>query len=298
MARLRDRIRYQILRSRTASSALKNVRSGFAMEQLRKRRVMAERYTCDTTCQDLASALNADGYVILNKVLDPEALASLERAAAESLHASHAHAASAPEGTTSKAFWTRLLDNDLVDGRMPSKSAFTRFALQPGLISVLCRAFGTLPQLDYVLLTQSKSTGRELSQSQLWHRDHDDTRTIKVFTYLTDVSDEGDGPFTFVPGKESDRIGRTMRSHIDDAQLKGKLAGASEKAMIAPRLTTFAVETSRCLHMGSRIADGRHRLLYTATYTTFPKPFGSAVERFSLDGEETELERAILAPVS
>ena len=34
--------------------------------------------------------------------------------------------------------------------------------------------------------------------SQMWHRDCDNLRDIKLFTYLTDVKDENDGPFEFI----------------------------------------------------------------------------------------------------
>src|ERR1700704_6560114 len=75
---------------------------------------------------------------------------------------------------------------------------------------------------------------------------------VKMFVYLTDVESEADGPFTFLPGQVSDRFGFSLRSHRGDSEVVGKLSPNEPRAVIAPRLTAFMVETSRCLHMGSR----------------------------------------------
>ena len=63
--------------------------------------------------------------------------------------------------------------------------------------------------------------------------------------------------------------------------------------IIAPRLSAFAVETSRCLHMGSRVAQGHERLLFTATYTTAPRVFGSGNGFAPVDSSD-ELVHAVL----
>ncbi|NTV12180.1 MAG: hypothetical protein HGA47_15640, partial [Zoogloea sp.] len=171
-----------------------------------------------------------------------------------------------------------------------------RFALQPAVIGVLARALGELPQLDDVLLTLSRATGKAHSYSQLWHRDHDDVRTIKLFVYLSEVADPSDGPFTFLPGPVSDRFGFALRSHREDAAIFRR-AGADElKAMVAPRLSVFMVETSRCLHMGSRMAPGHERLLYTASFISVPRAYPEPPPRFRLAGGEDAVVRCVLAP--
>jgi hypothetical protein len=197
---------------------------------------------------------------------------------------------------TRKAFWTRLLDEDMRDGTLPTDNAFVHFALQPAVIAVLARTLGELPQLDYVLLALSRTEETKLAHSQLWHRDHDDVRTIKMFVYLTDVASAADGPFTFIAGPISDRFGFSLRSHRGDADILDKLEPDAAKAVVAPRLTTFLVETSRCLHMGSRTAPGHSRLLYTASYITIPRLYPEPPPRFRLVGGETEITRAVLSP--
>ncbi len=45
---------------------------------------------------------------------------------------------------------------------------------------------------------------RPRMQSQLWHRDYEDERLVKVFWYFTDV-DEGSGPFEYIPESQRGR---------------------------------------------------------------------------------------------
>ena len=124
------------------------------------------------------------------------------------------------------------------------------------------------------MLSYSRHTGEDLASSQLWHRDHDDVRVIKFYTYLTDVEEDGDGPFTFLPRQSTDRFGfPLLSSHFPDERVFDKVSRTEVKVMKAPRLASFMVDTSKCLHMGSRIAPGHGRLMYTATFVAFPRIF-------------------------
>ncbi|HEV2568126.1 hypothetical protein [Sphingomonas sp.] len=251
----------------------------------------------NSTAEELGRTLRRDGYAVLTDMVGQDLLIDLAAAAQSKLADRAAQVADGGRDFTAKAFWVRLLDSEMRDGRMPSDSIFVRFALQPALVQTLSEAMGGLPQLDYVLLTLSQHSAEPLAQSQLWHRDYDDPRTIKVFVYLTDVTSIEDGPFTFLPARATDRCGSSLRSHRSDADIFSHVAPEEKVEIIAPKLSVFAVETSRCLHMGSRLAPGHERLLYTATFTSFPK-LAPAPSQFALTGQETEIERAILVPES
>jgi hypothetical protein len=260
---------------------------------LRQRKMLARRLPPDPRLDALAQAFNRDGYVLLESVADPELLLQIARAGEEKMNRANVAAVSQLE--SHKTFWSRLLDDDMRDEALPIGSIFVRFALQPAVISVLARILGEIPRLDSVLLTYSRHTNAPLSYSQLWHRDHDDTRTIKLFVYLTDVDSIDDGPFSFLPAQASGRFTKfTRRSHkTDDAVFA--LAKPEEKVQVlAPRLSVFLVETSRCLHMGSRLAAGHTRLLYTACYFSAPRMYPAGKPRFILDQPVDEVEGLVL----
>lgn len=194
-----------------------------------------------------------------------------------------------------KSFWVSLLDEDLVNGAFATDHPFVRYALQPSILRILGDFMHELPQLSDVLLTQSlPSENKPLSYSQLWHLDHDDKRVCKLFIYLTDVRDTKDGPLTFIPAPSSKSFRNTLKSHMSDDKVFSKVDRSAVKEIVAPRLSSFIVNTARCLHMGSRILSDRSRLLYTATYIQPPRIYPEPPPRFRVAGPVSDLERAVM----
>ena len=295
MASLAGRLRWHLFRSPLAPT-IKTLRTVRARAAMQRRARLWDKQAVGPCAAEKAEQLRREGYAVLTDLLPVENLSALRDAAIERVDiAQHGPTPATAAGVTAKPFWVRLLDTDMEGGRMRAASPFVQFALQPELLQFLTAALGQLPVLDYVLLTLSRHSAAPLSSSQLWHRDHDDTRTLKIFVYLTDVASRDDGPFTFLPGRVSDRFGYSLRSHRDDQAIFRRVSPDAKIEMIAPALSVFAVETSRCLHMGSRVAQDHERLLYTATFTSFPRlrPMSS---RFILSGNESEIERNVLKP--
>jgi hypothetical protein len=194
-----------------------------------------------------------------------------------------------------KSFWVSLLDEDLVDGAFATDHPFVRYALQPAVLRIMGDFMHELPQLSDVLLTLSRPTeNTPLTYSQLWHLDHDDKRVCKLFIYLTDVGDTADGPLTFIPAPSSKPFRNTIKSHMADDRVFAKVDRSVVKEIIAPKLSSFIVNTAQCLHMGSRIQSDRTRLLYTATYIQPPRMFPEPPARFRTTGALNDLERAVM----
>jgi hypothetical protein len=195
-----------------------------------------------------------------------------------------------------KTFWLSLLDEDLVNNQFPTDHPFVRNAIQPEVLRIMAEHMGTLPQLSDVLLTLSRPmTDEKLTYSQLWHHDHDDKRVCKLFIYLTDVNNTADGPFTFLDSNASAPFRNRLRSHMADETVLAKAGPSAVREMIAPQLTSFIVDTARCLHMGSRIKSGHSRLLYTATFFPPPRIYPEPQPRFHAAGKLSPLDRAVLA---
>ena len=260
--------------------------------ELRERKALARQLQVTQEAAAVARSVRADGYSHADGLLT---LGSRESLAAAVLGAKGTSVRGSKAFGAHKDFWTHVLESQMVDGSLPVSSPFVQFALQPAVIGALAHIYGEIPRLDYVTVTHSRPSGPELKYSQLWHRDYDDVKVIKLFVYLTDV-EEGDGPFTFVPGPVSDKVGFMLRSHRPDGEMERVLDVEKAVSIKGPRLTSFMVETSRCFHMGSRVADGHGRLMYTATFISAPRIYPERPRPFfKLDGSETPLERALLA---
>jgi hypothetical protein len=237
--------------------------------------------------------LAEDGYVDVSSLME-RSLAEAVAAVSES-KVSRLNELSGKQQLGHKSFWVSLLDEDLVDGAFATDHPFVRYALQPAALRIIGDFMHDLPQLSDVLLTLSQPTpSQSLSYSQLWHLDHDDKRVCKLFIYLTDVRDTADGPFTFIPAGPSKPFRNTLKSHMNDQQVFAKTGPDAVKEMVAPRLSSFIVNTARCLHMGSRIQSDRNRLLYTATYIQQPRIYPEPAPRFRAAGQLTDFDRAVM----
>lgn len=295
MATIISRIIWQLNRSPLRKLIKSTVRLA-NIGAVRERTALARGLRKSPDLDDVVSQLKVDGYCILTDLVDKELLQRMADRAAERLV--NVESAAQHQSQTSKPFWVRLLDEEMVDGKVRISSPYIRFAIQPLVMQIVSRVLGQVPRLDYVLLTLSRYSPKSFEKSQLWHLDHDDIQVIKLFVYLTDVKDLDDGPFTFIPASKSDALGYSLNSHRSDEEVfgSGRIAASDVKSLSAPALSVFMVDTARCLHMGSRLSEGHQRLLYTATFTSAPSMFlGYKKERFIYDAEfESEVEKLVL----
>src|SRR6188472_1104946 len=151
------------------------------------------------------------------------------------------------------------------------------FALSDGLLSLVTNYLGTVPHLNRVdLLYSVAHGGDEAISSQIYHLDPEGRRQAKLFLNLRDVGPD-EGPFTFIPASETERIVdavKARRSADDDMQMARYLddeltaVNGFEKAIIVmgPPGSGVLVDTSRCLHFGSRVKPGTYRLCLYIQY--------------------------------
>ncbi|RXH12127.1 hypothetical protein EAS56_18730 [Bradyrhizobium guangzhouense] len=260
----------------------------------RTRRVaMLDQLPAKAEWSEASRKLDQDGYVDVSSLVDRN-LAQAVAAVADN-KVSRLKELTGKQQLGHKSFWVSLLDEDLVNGAFATDHPFVRYALQPAALRIIGDFMHDLPQLSDVLLTLSQPTPNQaLSYSQLWHLDHDDKRVCKLFIYLTDVQNTADGPFTFIPAGPSKAFRNSLKSHMNDATVFAKTGPDVVKEMIAPRLSSFIVNTARCLHMGSRIQSDHSRLLYTATYIQQPRIYPEPPARFRAVGNLSDLERAVM----
>jgi hypothetical protein len=258
-----------------------------------RRRAVLDQLPSSPEWSAASRQLAHDGYVDVSSLVDRAlAQAVLEVGASK---VSRLNELSSKQQLGHKSFWVSLLDEDLVDGAFATDHPFVRYALQPGMLRIIGDYMHDLPQLSDVLLTLSRPTeNKTLSYSQLWHLDHDDKRVCKLFIYLTDVRDTADGPFTFIPAPSSRAFRNTIKSHMSDDKVFARVDRSAVKELVAPRLTSFIVNTARCLHMGSRILSDRTRLLYTATYIQPPRMYPEPAPRFRAVGPLSDIERTVM----
>ena len=180
------------------------------------------------------------------------------------------------ERKTKRGFLRDLLDND----DLRANPALVDFALSDGLLSIATNYLGVVPTLNRVDLVYSvaRDAPEEHISSQLFHQDPEGLEQVKVFLNIFDV-EEPHGPFMFIPAADSERIVRAIRDQRraagapDDTRYRDEEVAAHKGAAATRRLigeagTAAVVDTSRCLHAGSRVQPGHFRLCLFIQYCT------------------------------
>lgn len=153
------------------------------------------------------------------------------------------------------------------------------FALSDGLMSLVTNYTRTIPHLNRIDLLYSVSHGgEEVVSSQMYHLDPEGLWQAKLFLNLRDIGPD-EGPFTFIPAAESKRVMKAIkaRRHADGELAMARYldreiaeVGGLDKAMsvMGPVGSAALVDTSRCLHCGSRVKPGTYRLCLYIQYCT------------------------------
>lgn len=277
-----------------AKHLVKTFRKFGTQSDIARRRELARNLNIDEDTRQVAATVRDNGFAMLHGFLPNSSLTAVGDMV-DSLAGQTDQAASA-FAPYKQSVWTHLVDRAMVDGQLQADNDFVRFATQGKVTGLMSEIFGMVPRLDYVTVTHSRPMTGAPSFSQLWHRDHDDTKVVKLFVYLTDVETTADGPFTFIPGPSSDLVGFSIKSHQRDEELPSTInIETAPRQITGQRFTAFIVETSRCLHMGSRVQPGHERLMLTATYFAPPRIFPEPKRSFfKLTGSESEVEKALL----
>jgi len=176
-----------------------------------------------------------------------------------------------------RSFLRDLLDNEDVR----ANPILVDFALADPLFSTITNYLGVVPSLTRVDLVYSvpRLNPDEHIASQLFHQDPEGLRQAKVFLNIFDV-EEPNGPFIFIPASASERLvvairddrrrsgGKADDTRYRDEELEAHGGLADTIRLAGPTGSAVVLDTSRCLHAGSRVRPGHFRLCLFIQYCT------------------------------
>lgn len=138
-------------------------------------------------------------------------------------------------------------------------------ANHPQLLGLASRYLGCAPTISTIGIRWSYPAD-QVAGVQSFHRDPDDWKTLKFFTYLTEVGPDN-GPHVYIAGSHRDRLPVIARRYSDRevAQTYGE---AAQITMCGPRGAMFMADTAG-IHKGASVASGA-RLLLEVGYTLLP----------------------------
>lgn len=208
------------------------------------------------------------GYAYVTSLIDPKVLELLLEKS-NSLKADVENI-SQNQLVRTKEIWVRLTDQEYTRNNTTS-NVFNRVALQDSVLRVVGGYFKSAPYFVDSLLTLSTGSDAPLKYSQLWHKDYNDTKMLKLFVYLTDVEEDKYGPFMFIDKIMSTKIRRPfLSSHFSDDYAFSQVSLENVIQVKQKKLSVFMVDTSKCYHAGSRLEPGLERLMLTSMYVDLP----------------------------
>lgn len=169
-----------------------------------------------------------------------------------------------------KPYYFNILDR----GDVQSMPEIISFALSQSVLDILAPYYGLVPNLSHIGIFLSAHTGDTVSGTQHAHWDNHDCRHVKMFCYLSDVG-PNDGPLTFLPADKSlwlrKKTGRILstRAIRDDSEWQRYFTEKDLVKVIGPAGTVAFLNTSECMHFGSRCNPGGRRLSLVLHYAKF-----------------------------
>ena len=254
-----------------------------APRETHERRRMAEQYDTNVTHADMSRdqgfrLLPADHFADM-----PDVIATCRRIF-ESKGGRAGDEIAAPSADQDGHLGGRRMKGDYLRNLLSNEDLrqnpiLVDFALSDAALGMATSYLGTIPYLNRVdLLYSIPRAGDEKVSSQLFHVDPEGLTQVKFFINVFDVGD-GEGPFTFIPADETARIirdvnvlrrqrGKPHAGRYLDEEIAAVGADGSIVCVKGPQGSGVAVDTSRCLHLGSRVSPGSFRLCLYIQYCT------------------------------
>ncbi len=173
------------------------------------------------------------------------------------------------------------------------------FVLGEEVLSFASHYFGEVPVLSGVSLKWSPPNDN-CEESQLYHYDGEDRTQLKVFLNVKDVT-LSSGPFTFVPADLSNQLPKTRRhsARLDDNLVESTIGASAIQRLTGPKGMVAAVDTSRCIHYGSR-GNTQDRVMLFVQFNRFMAPKAQTTrwrvqeEMLDRNPELSQLRRMVL----
>ncbi|MGZ3727429.1 MAG: hypothetical protein ACXWQQ_16655, partial [Pseudobdellovibrio sp.] len=158
---------------------------------------------------------------------------------------------------------------------LDKNNPFLKFALQKPLLKSLTNYFGMLPVIENITILYSPNINNLSGSSQFYHLDGQDVRTIQLFFFIEEVT-EDNGPLVILEAEKSVEIAKEigyrktkLLKRVDDTLIKRKATEDQIIQATGPAGDCYVVDTDRCFHYGSRKANKPRYVLLFQYYTPF-----------------------------
>ncbi|NQX96225.1 MAG: hypothetical protein HRT64_15140 [Erythrobacter sp.] len=155
-----------------------------------------------------------------------------------------------------------------------------RFAFSDAILGAANAYFGGAFSMASLQVMRSFPTQGDLRESQRWHRDFGDAKSLHFVMYLSEVTTPEHGPFAFIDKQTSKRVRRSpVIRRLTDAQIASEVGSSEYETFYGRPGDAIFVDPAVCYHFGSRCRVPRTAVFITfnthAPYTEMMQPLGS-----------------------
>jgi hypothetical protein len=168
-----------------------------------------------------------------------------------------------------------------------------RFMVSRPILDVVSEYLGAVPLLAGAALWWSPKNDTA-HRSQLYHYDGEDASQVKVVFNLFDTEPEH-GPFTLLPADQCEpfRAALASRERVTDEKVEAQIGKGKAIQLVGPAGSGAFVDTSRCLHYGSR-GNREDRFVLIFQFLRFECPtestfrFGATLDLGNFDADPVQ----------
>jgi len=179
-----------------------------------------------------------------------------------------------------------------------ARNPLFQFALSDKVLGAAECYFGGSFSIASIQVLRSFPTEGDLRESQKWHRDFGDSKSLHFIMYLSAVTAPEHGPFAFYNKQVSKRVRRSpIIRRLSDAQIASEIGPSDHETFYGRPGDAIFVDPAVCYHCGSRCRVPRTAVFITFNthrpYTPMMEPLGS--HRFKA-AAEAKIVRPDLPP--
>ena len=214
----------------------------------------------------ILEALDRDGLYIFDQLISSDLIdeihqyATTKKAKLRAPYVNNTIREAVYDSTSPLAAGYDFEESDLIQNEI-----FQKFMCDPLLLAIAQKYLGVEPKLKAIYLWWNAvfSNNPASNMSQLYHNDISSIRFLKIFVYITDVT-EGAGAHSFVIGshksnEESRELRRRGVVQISDEDVIGTYGSERVVNITGPRGTVFIADT-RGFHK-AQVSQSDHRLV-------------------------------------
>ena len=153
---------------------------------------------------------------------------------------------------------------DVLKSDLLSNDTIAKFVLEEKWVKIIKDILNTEPRLidvtSWYTLPHKNTINLEKYNAQIWHRDVDKLRDIKILVYLSDVTDLDNGPFEILVDTHKTKFDKIVYDNNNNFRVldeKIKTQNYTKHSFLGKKGSNFVVDT-RCLHRGG-IVQKEHR---------------------------------------